>query len=80
MSLRAFAVLAAVAAGGAALLFGPMAVLDAARWLRRRLGYEVPAPGSGLPLPAGCGNAGPGSGAAGAIRLYGAGTATAPGA
>ena len=44
MSLRAFAVLAAVAAGGAALLFGPVAVLDAARWLRRRLGYEVPAP------------------------------------
>ena len=46
MSLRAFAVLAAVAAGGAALAFGPMAVLDAAWWLRRRFGR----PADGHPL------------------------------
>ena len=44
MSLRAFAVLVAVAVGGAALLFGPAAALNASRWLRRRLGYQVPAP------------------------------------
>jgi len=44
MSLRAFAVLAAGLAILAATVFGPAAALNAARWLRRRLGYEVPAP------------------------------------